>query len=179
MKKISESEYIAFCDDDDIWESDKIEKQINVITTQNTDFVSSKIRCFNESGTINKIQKNNKIENLKDLINRNEINTSSVLLRKSSLVVFCEDKHLVTVEDYYLWIRLFIKGYKFSFIDEPLVRYRIGGNASNNSNHLKHLRIIILLFKIKIDHNHISIIRSTFIHLIKYIIKIILRRLCA
>ena len=69
------------------------------------------------------------------------------------------------LEDYYLWISLFIRGNKFSEITEAYVYYR---DASNNYTarigELKHLKKVFLLVNFLItDRDRINVAKSVMI----------------
>ena len=121
-------EYIAFCDDDDIWVQDKIEKQINHLQFHNADILYADLLCFNENGN-NYIRKAKQILNISQLIRKNEINLSTVFIKNIPLIRFDEDPNLVTVEDYFLWLDLYESGLNFILINEPLTRYRISQDS--------------------------------------------------
>ena len=151
--KQAKGEYIAFCDDDDIWIGKKLEKQITILNKTKGDLVHSNM--FLSNGDITNIigkTSYKKINNLKNLIAKNTIVTSSVLVRNKGLF-FPEDMNLIAIEDYSLWLNLYLKGFKFEFSDSPLICFRISGsNTSSNkkmyiTNHLKliHLYVSLLI----------------------------------
>jgi hypothetical protein len=97
-----------------------------------------------DTSNIIKKSSNKRINNLKDLINYNQINTSTVVVRNRDLL-FPEDPNLVAVEDYLLWLNLFIKGYRFEFIDQPLVYFRVSEMSAFRKNwDTNHLKLIYL-----------------------------------
>lgn len=124
----SRGELLAFLDADDIWIRDKLELQHSLLVQENADMVATNLQFFGENikpwsprlphaPTLNQMLKHNKIC------------TSSVLLRKTPDIVFPEEPRLISVEDYYLWLTLFFKGYKIRIIPEPLVKYRVTANS--------------------------------------------------
>jgi GT2 family glycosyltransferase len=64
----------------------------------------------------------------------NCISTSAVVVRRDKLTElggFCEDRSIVTAEDYDLWLRLARDGLRIGFLPKVLGDYRIhGGNQS-------------------------------------------------
>lgn len=135
----AKGEYIAFCDDDDIWLNDKLEKQILVIESQKVDLVYSNIYCFDDFEKEYK-RKVKQIKNIKQLLKKNEISLSTVLLRNNDIVKFDEDVNVLSIEDYLLWIDLYLNGFKFGYLDEYSIKYRI----SSTSVFSKQLNIIYL-----------------------------------
>ena len=57
---------------------------------------------------------------------RNPMNHVSVMFKKSAVLEAGSYMHLSYLEDYYLWVRMLSKGYRFMNIDEPLVYVRTG-----------------------------------------------------
>lgn len=174
---MSKGDYIAFCDDDDIWVCNKLEEQIKVLNQSECDLVYSNMYFFKgEISNIVKKTSNKKIYCLGDLIKRNHVNTSTVIVRKSKYLIFPEDSLLVSIEDYALWLNLCIKGFVFEFIPQPLVYFRIGDlNISNRNWKINHLRLIYLHTFILIQNQNLkikAIITSKIVmNLIKYLVK--------
>lgn len=135
----AQGKYISFCDDDDIWKSDKLEKQIEIFSkddaialcSTNRDFINSKGENVSVNSKIIKFF----ISDKKNLLISNHIFFSSVVVRRSILNEFYFDENINfrAIEDYHLWLRIIVN-YKKVFIDEKLISYRI--HASNNSEKL-------------------------------------------
>lgn len=165
--KHSNGDYIAFCDDDDIWVVNKLQDQMNILLETDCDLVYSNMFLFKDDITnVMKITSNKKINKLNDLINNNQINTSSVLVKNKDLF-FPEDPNLVAVEDYALWLNLYIKGFRFEFADRPLVYFRIDEvNTSNKYWAIKHMKLIYLHSSILIQHPELNIKKKVFIEIL-------------
>jgi teichuronic acid biosynthesis glycosyltransferase TuaG len=146
----AKGQYIAFCDDDDLWVKNKLELQAKIVLNNNVDFISSNVFLFNKN-IDNIIGKTNNrlVFSLNDFLNKNHINTSTVLAKKSTLLKFNESADYITVEDYQLWLKLYQNKYKFSFINTPLVYYRILENTmSQKDGANKHLRLISVIINV-------------------------------
>lgn len=174
----AKGEYIAFCDDDDVWIGNKLEEQITLLNKTKCDLVYSNMFLFKGDIT-NIIGKTSyeKINNLKNLIANNPIVTSSVLVRNKELF-FPEDLNLIAIEDYALWLNLYLKGFKFEFIDMPLVYFRIGETNTSTNNKIwvtKHLKLIYLYVPILIHNPNlpikIQIIRKIGLNYLKFWVK--------
>ena len=173
--KKAKGKYLAFCDDDDIWFKEKLDHQINKIRENGCDLVSSNMILFkNNIENIIGVQKNRLVNNLNDLLKQNQINTSSVLVKRTELVFFNCDETLVTIEDHALWINLYINGFKFGFINEPMIYYRINDSMSYKNRISQHLRSVYLLLSIKIKYPKQKVFYPILVHMSKYIIKKIL-----
>ena len=138
--KKATGKYIAFCDDDDIWFPEKLEKQINCLTDYNSDLVYSNIKLiFNNRDTT--VTNYSKTETLNKLLLKNQITLSSVMVKNCKKIQFNEEKDLVAVEDYELWIRLKLLGLNFSFINEPLVGYRVIDQSVSRHSKTKNEKV--------------------------------------
>lgn len=142
--KHSKNDIIAFCDDDDTWEKDKLQKQMNFII-KGYNFVFTNLRLVNYDNKF-KVFKRGFISHLifniiskslsfKILKITNRICLSSVLLKKELIknYNFSEDDSLFAKEDYDLWLRIYLNS-KLYYIKAPLVNYRI---HNNNSSRIK------------------------------------------
>lgn len=126
----AQGEYIAFCDDDDLWYPEKLEKCLEVFE-QDKDII---LVCHDEEvvrdgKTIRVSTYGPYVEpmyyNL--LLKGNCLGTSTVVVAKEALLRvggFDENPDFVGVEDYDLWVRLALMG-KFYFLHEILSEYRL------------------------------------------------------
>lgn len=129
--------YIAFCDQDDIWEKEKIEKLVSVMETENAVLSYSDLSIIDEKDSlransfkdIHKRLEHVKGDNLFEFFLRRNSVTGCTMLIKSEVakdaIPFCNKYY---VHDH--WLTLYASAIgRISYIEEPLVRYRIhGGN---------------------------------------------------
>lgn len=144
--------YIAFCDDDDVWLPEKLKIQLKFMEEENCDLIySNTILMYDDNKLVNTKYEN--ISNLKQLLYKNQITLSSVMVKKSKEVYFCENSDLIALEDYDLWINLMLKGFKFKLIQTPLLYYRVNefsvSRQSKYKNENKKLFFLFKLFKNK------------------------------
>tara|TARA_B100001250_G_C19637808_1_gene716802 strand:+ start:52 stop:825 length:774 start_codon:yes stop_codon:yes gene_type:complete len=164
--------YIAFCDDDDIWCKDKLELQIDKIKKHNFDLVFTNMKLFkNDVSNIIKVQKSRPVSSFSKLLKCNEINTSSVIVKKIKELHFPEDSILVGCEDYALWLNLSLEGCSIGLIEEPLVYYRLGENASKDLAINKHLKMICIFIGLKLSNPNLKVLFQVTKHLLVYIVK--------
>ena len=140
----AKGEYIAFCDDDDIWEINKLEMQLNIMARNSYNFCCSDILFIDENNKKLNISFIRKISRMFffspsyfKLFFSNQIALSSVLISREFLAEnkFDEDKNLIACEDYLLWLKLFKKKQiKFYKIKDRLVRYRVLKNSASSNN---------------------------------------------
>ena len=123
------NELVARMDTDDICTPDRFEKQIAVFKVNpEIDIVGGNIAEFSES--IEKIidyrvvpQKHNDI--IKMLKTRSPFNHVTVMFKKESVLKAGNYQHFHFVEDWYLWIRMYLSGCKFANLDENLCFVRV------------------------------------------------------
>lgn len=154
MKK-ARGEYIAFCDDDDLWMPEKLEKQLfEFEKDEKIALVCSNGINFNKNGDVGVIYNNvgNKHFTFEVLVFENRIINSSILVKKSvidEVGMMDEEPEFLGSEEYGLWIRI-AKKYKIKYIDVPLVKYRTHGTVfrtTGNDSLLVAEKVYEKLFK--------------------------------
>ncbi len=129
------NDWIAFCDSDDIWHKDKIEKQISFHKNNPNILVShtDEIWKFNDKIIKKKAhQKKPKGYCFIDNLNSCKIGASTLLLHKSILNnIGLFDEKLTACEDYDLWLRILEK-YELGLVDEELI-VKIAGHKGQLS----------------------------------------------
>lgn len=151
--KLAKGEFIAFLDSDDIWFNKKLEIQIKEFK-KNPDIhmLSTNVVLFRKNyyEIFLNIKRNKKIP-FKELIKKNIIATSSVMLRRvviEKVGYFDEDVKLKAVEDYEYWLRILKwKDLSILLLKSVLMMYRlhsnnISGNTSLAGTYLNKYRKI-------------------------------------
>lgn len=142
--KIAKGEYYAFCDADDIWNSDKTEKQMKLFEKRNIKFVYSGMELFG-------LKKDKYLfvsKSTKELFKNNFIPNSSVIIHRSvvnAIGFFDEDNFFFTTKDYQYWLRA-ASVYDFDVLPEYLVRYRVHDNQISKENRDAYKKLIYLYF---------------------------------
>ena len=122
-------DWLALLDADDSWLPQKLERQIKVLAQENFD---------PEIGVIHALSGDAKADLDREPIDfdilwrRNRVATTTVLIRREAFEEaggFDEDRALIGVEDYNLWLRLARSGWKFALCREILVRYTPSVNS--------------------------------------------------
>lgn len=137
----AQGEYIAYCDQDDIWEEEKISKLVEHIEKEDAVLCYSDLAVINENDTIMAKSFRDVHKRLQHLygenvfgffIRRNSV-TGCTMLIKSDIA-----KKAIPFCNYYVhdhWLALFASSQgKIAYIKEPLVRYRIHGNNQIGAN---------------------------------------------
>ncbi|MHA7966134.1 glycosyltransferase [Paenibacillus sp. CAU 1782] len=123
------NEFIARMDSDDISLPERCEKQLKILTSKlNVSVVGSHIGEFlNHPSNIIGYRKVPLFdEQIKSYIKRrNPFNHPSVMFRKKDVLMVGNYRDFKYAEDYFLWIRLWIAGSKFTNIDEVLLLMRV------------------------------------------------------
>jgi len=151
--KHAKGKYIAYISSDDVWETYKLEKQINFIE-KNPDievvfskasFIGENSELLDENSSSTEIY--NLYKNIFDKKNRSKeewlrrfffsgncICHPSILIRKRVYDdVGLYDERLASVPDFDMWIRVCLK-YEIHIMDEKLIRFRIRDNNENISS---------------------------------------------
>jgi len=126
----AQGEYIAFCDDDDLWMPEKLEKQmLEFEKDSQIGLVCTNAIIFDKNGELGVFKTELKDSNFtfESLIWGNSVICSSVLVPKrviDDVGMMDESPEIFTAEDYELWLRVAQK-YRVKYVDLPLVKYRI------------------------------------------------------
>lgn len=132
-------DYFSWLSHDDKYESDKIEKQINLLNkydnkkdlivlcgTQQIDKDSKNISTNIKKRNLKENQIINYKDVLKSLLDKGSFNGCALLIHKS---IFREcgnfDENLRFCQDIYLWIKIFLKHYNLVYSDDKLVYSRV------------------------------------------------------
>lgn len=131
----AQGQYIAFCDDDDLWLPEKLERQLPEFEKDNQiGLVCTNSIIFDrhgEHGEMIKAKLKDSDFTLESLIWGNPVIGSSALVKRQvvdDVGMMDESPEIFTSEDYELWLRI-AKRYKIKYIDLPLIKYRTHAGA--------------------------------------------------
>lgn len=71
---------------------------------------------------------------------RNPLNHPSVAFRKKDVLQVGGYKDMPLFEDYYLWVRLLMAGFKIANVNEPLLYFRTGNNMVGRRHGVSYLK---------------------------------------
>jgi len=134
--KMAQGRYLAFLDSDDVWHSEKLEKQLQFMTERNIGFSYSSYDCIDEAG--NPLKKQVKAAgnlNHDDYLHNTIIGCSTVMI-DTTIIGEVVVPNFRTSEDTATWLNILKKGFLAYAIDQPLTSYRIR-HKSASSNKLK------------------------------------------
>jgi glycosyltransferase involved in cell wall biosynthesis len=158
---ISKGEYLAFLDADDIWLSQKLERQLDLIEKTKADLVFSSAYVFEKSpferdaavlGTGDVCYNGTKA--IEVFFEGNKLLILTVLLKKKAVKEvdgFNEDPEISSAEDYHLWLKLLIRNNVFQGSSEILAAYRILPGSSSASDRLSSIASMAALRNIAIS----------------------------
>jgi len=122
--KNANGQYIAFLDSDDIWDKEKLEKQINFMKEKDCAISFTSYELIDEDNRkLNKIVRVVPSIDYKTLLKGNVLGCLTVIIDKSKLD-FEIKMSGVRHEDYVLWLSILKKGYLAYGMDEVLAQYR-------------------------------------------------------
>ncbi len=167
--KKSRGTYVAFCDDDDLWLPEKLEKQLGHFADGGLSCVASDCIPIGDVKYFSKALSFRSKECIRDfsyndiLLGLNPVISSSVITRRDyllSLNGFDESEDFCFIEDWELWLRLSKRG-DIRILSEPLLKYRMyvkeGRDARNvTSNQLKVIDKHEILGLLNVDTGRIA-----------------------
>lgn len=122
--------YVALCDDDDLWQPEKLAEQVAVMESNDRIglcYTNATVFGENRVGDAWLIKTKVFHNHFIRLLLRNFIPNSSVLIRRNILDAvggFDESGHLAPFEDYELWLRI-AHAHELAYIDKSLLKYRV------------------------------------------------------
>lgn len=171
LTKIAQGKYFAYCDQDDIWEKEKIEILVKTIEKEKSVLAYSDMSVIDGEGrktadTLIKAKPRIKYifgENLFEKFFFRNCVSGCCMLVKSEIAKKAVPFSKVTIHDQWICIIASLYG-KISFIDKPLMKYRIHGNNQtgslkeiNNKEDYYKLRVFILEQRINEFEQHINV----------------------
>jgi glycosyltransferase involved in cell wall biosynthesis len=140
--RAARGEYVAFCDDDDLWRSGKLQVQVDLLERRpDVALICTNAVTFGEGVPEHPVYRRPpRTLTFKRLLRQNEICNSSVLVCRAVLDRvgwFDERPEFHAVEDYELWLRV-AHGHRIVFLDRPLVWYR----AHNRANRRRGVEMV-------------------------------------
>jgi glycosyltransferase involved in cell wall biosynthesis len=127
--RVAKGDYIAILDDDDLWESNFLEKCLDIFDKHpEAAIVYSDYNYFydNDKDKFFHVRKQIAHDNLfESLIHANFIACQATVIKRNVFdVTGLFDENLVSHEEWDMWLRMAIVGLEFKHVSEPLVKIR-------------------------------------------------------
>ncbi|MDC3117993.1 glycosyltransferase [Candidatus Pelagibacter sp.] len=120
----SKGKYVAFIDADDLWDKEKISKQIEYMKKNNFQVSHTSYKIINENGQTLGLRKSRNFNNYRDILTSCDIGLSSVLIKKNLITDEIKFANLKTKEDFVLWLKLLKSGLEIGSLEEILMTWR-------------------------------------------------------
>lgn len=156
--ELAKGNYMAFLDSDDLWEIDKIERQIKFMEENNYNFTCTAYEQIDEKGKkLNKIIKPKKKADYNRILLDCPVGNSTVMYNVDNLKKFVVP-NIRKRNDDALWLQILKKEKYIYGMNDVLMKYRIRSN-SISSNKLDLIKYHWQLYR---EIEHLSIPRSIF-----------------
>lgn len=131
--KHAKGEFLAFLDSDDLWEPEKLEKQIPLFENSEVGLVFADVFFFRDGKNVKQLYKGRPFYTGKifdKLMTDYFLSLCSVVVRMKCLQEQPEifDDRFQIIGDADLFRRIAYKGWKFEMVNAPLAKWRIHGN---------------------------------------------------
>ena len=169
--ELSRGTYVALLDSDDVWYSEKLEKQLTLIEREAADIVYTSYALVEDG---KKHRRSNyyvpATVTFRELLRQNVIGCSTVLLRKSALKDHYFDSAYYH-EDYVLWLTLLQEGKKAVGEKTVLLDYRLHNDsraANKASSARRRWTIYRQYLKLPLPHSAFYLMQYAYHGFLKY-----------
>lgn len=147
--RAAKGNYVAFLDSDDIWNPDKLEKQMTFLREKKAEVVAC--NGWYKKGEMERLiakQQDKEVVDLDDLLNANCITTGALLVKRDMLIsVGCFDERLPRYQDWDLVLRI-AKITNIYFLNEPLYTlYFQEKSITNSTSKEKKLSALDIIYE--------------------------------
>lgn len=174
---LAKTKWIAFIDQDDTWRLDKIERQIELMKSENCAMCHTYFNFIVSHVNRKKIIKSKPKIAYKDLLNGYVPGASTVLINTDHfkhLSGFCDDRRFDPINDYVMWLYLLRDTENYSIcLKEPMMNYYFHGENLSRNKFLqlyRHFYILKNIEKVGMFRVVISVCQNTINKIKNYIL---------
>jgi len=135
--RLAKGKYVAFCDDDDLWLPQKIEKQVAAMENNpGYQFSYTKMTRLDETDREWSVPSEEGAASLKTLLYKSTIPNSSIMVLTDlarEVGGYCEDNRVRASEDYEFAVRCACRT-DLMYVDEYLIKYWCGSNRISTTD---------------------------------------------
>ncbi|PKF63057.1 glycosyltransferase family 2 protein [Psychromonas sp. psych-6C06] len=163
---LANGEYIAFLDADDLWEKDKLSKQVKFMSDNDIMFSCTAYNIINDDGVIVSSYSPPAIVNYSQLLTNNSVGCLTAMVTKELLGQ--QKFPICGHEDFALWLKLIKKCQYIYALDEKLCSYRrLDGSVSSNKS-----KLVSFFWNIYRNEEGIGVFKSLCLS-IKYFVNVV------
>ncbi len=167
---VANGKYIGFLDADDIWNKNKILKQIKFMQKFDFKISHTSYEIINESYKVLSCRKARNFNSYQDILKSCDIGLSTVILEKSIINDELKFTNLKTKEDFVLWLKILRSGLAIGALDEKLSYWRKTKNSLSSST-LQKLKDGYRVYRIYMNYGSIKSLYFLFCLSLNYLIK--------